>query len=58
MYSISCSNYNREFPSIPELIQDLMDCGIGYCYYLIYDGEILDVELDYLIGTQYRDLDI
>lgn len=57
-FGIECSEYERTFPTILELINDLIDCGIGFCYYLNYNGENIEVELEYLIGTQYKDIEI
>jgi len=39
MYSLDCSYYTKQFPSIDLLLQDIISCGMDPNYYITYDGK-------------------
>lgn len=39
MYSLNASYYNREFNTIDELIQDIMDSGMDPNYEITHNGK-------------------
>lgn len=39
MYSLDCEHYNREYATLGELIQNIMDSGQDPSYEILHDGE-------------------
>ena len=39
MYSLKCSYYKREFKTVDELIQDIIDSGMDPNYEITYNGK-------------------
>lgn len=39
MYTLDCSYYDRQFNSIEELIQDIIDSGMDPNHEILYKGE-------------------
>ena len=50
MYSLKCSYYKKEFKTIDELINDIMDSGMDPNYMITRDGESIgEKAIDYIV---------
>jgi len=50
MYSLKCSYYKKEFKTIDELINDIMDSGMDPNYMITRDGKsISEKAIDYIV---------
>ena len=45
MYSLNCDYYTKEFPTLEELIDDVMTSGMDPCYEVTKDGVGMQEEL-------------
>lgn len=45
MYSLKCSYYTKEFPTMEELINDVMSSGMDPCYEVTHNGVGMQQEL-------------
>ena len=45
MYGLDCSYYTKEFPTIEELITDVMESGMDPCYEVTHNGVGMQQEL-------------
>jgi hypothetical protein len=49
MYSLGCDYYTREFPTIQDLIEDVISSGMDPSYEITYNGEpIGERAIDYI----------
>lgn len=39
MYSLDCKYYDKEFPTIDDLVEDIMACGMDPNYEVTKDGK-------------------
>jgi hypothetical protein len=50
MYSLKCSYYEKEFETIDELINDIMDSGMDPNYMITRDGKSIgEKAIDYIV---------
>jgi hypothetical protein len=50
MYSLKCSYYKKEFKTIDELINDIMDSGMDPNYMITRDGKSIgEKAIDYIV---------
>lgn len=50
MYSLKCSYYKKEFKTIDELINDIMDSGMDPNYMITKDGKSIgEKAIDYIV---------
>ncbi len=45
MYGLDCSYYTKEFPTLEELITDVMESGMDPCYEVTHNGVGMQQEL-------------
>ena len=45
MYGLDCGYYTKEFPTIEELITDVMESGMDPCYEVTHNGVGMKQEL-------------